>query len=152
MLTILHTLKLLIPALIPSWNFFDIITPSPRVQYALLGTDNETAQAWHDYRPRPAHVSFLKMLGHMFWNAKWNESMFVVSCAERIMEQPTQHSEDEILRRIIADLADNSSTSRLLPATHVQFRIVVVERQDTELQQEVIFYSRILPLPDQDTA
>ena len=152
MVTMLHTLKLLIPALIPSWNFFDIITPSPRIQYALLEADNEIAQAWHDYRPRPARVSFLQMLGRIFWNTKWNESMFVVSCAERIMEQPTQHSEDEILSRIIADLSGNSSASQLLPTTHVQFRIVVVERQDTELLQQVIFYSRIQPLANQDAA
>jgi hypothetical protein len=140
------------PALIPSWNFFDIITPSPRIQYALLGTENETAQAWHEFRPRPAHVSFLQMLGRMLWNAKWNESMFVVSCAERIMEQPTQHSEDEILRRIIADLADNTTNTRLMAATHVQFRILVVERQGKELQQAVTFYSRTQPLRKQDRA
>ena len=28
--------KLLLPALIPSWSFFDVIAPSPRIEYALL--------------------------------------------------------------------------------------------------------------------
>ncbi len=146
----LHILKLLIPALIPSWNFFDIIAPSPRVQYALLESENETSHEWYEFRPRPAHLSFLQMLGHMLWNAKWNESMFVVSCAERLMEQPTQHSEDEIMQRIISDLVGASSKIQLNTATHLQFRLLVVERQGAALEQEVVFYSRIQPLPARD--
>ena len=151
-MTMLHILKLLIPALIPSWNFFDIITPSPRIQFTLLGAENESPREWHEFRPRPAQLPFLQMLGRMLWNAKWNESMFVISCAERLMEQPTQHSENEILMRIIADLVRNTSNTQLKTATHLQFRLLVVERQGTELQQEVTFHSRIQPLPTRDAA
>jgi len=148
----LHILKLLLPALLPSWNFFDIIAPSPRVQYALLESENETSQKWCEFRPRPARLSFLQMLGRMLWNAKWNESMFVVSCAERLIDQPTQHSEDEILKRIINDLVGDVSNIQLNSATHLQFRLLVVERIGTELEQEVFFYSRIEPLPDRDAS
>ena len=35
-----NVLKLLIPALLPSWNFFDYITPSPRIQFTLLKHEN----------------------------------------------------------------------------------------------------------------
>ena len=146
----LHLLKLLLPAILPSWNFFDIITPSPRIQFTLLTSEHENPQQWHDFRQRPMHLSFLQMLGRLFWNARWNESMFVVSCAERLLEAPSQHSEDEILTRIITDL--NSGCVKPLPmnATQVQFRLVVVERHGTRLQQDVCFYSRIQGLPARD--
>ena len=49
----LHGLKLLLPALIPSWRFFDTIAPSPRIEYALLH-DPHAAAAWREFRPRPA--------------------------------------------------------------------------------------------------
>ena len=32
----LQTVKLLLPALIPSWRFFSTIAPSPRIEFALL--------------------------------------------------------------------------------------------------------------------
>jgi len=148
----LHTLKLLIPALIPSWNFFDIITPSPRIQYTLLESENETAHEWHEFRPRPAHLSFLQMLGRMLWNAKWNETMFVVGCAERLMEQPTRHSENEIMQRITRDLVSGDYSMQLNAVTHLQFRLLVVQRQDDALEQEVVYVSRIMPLPTRDAA
>lgn len=146
----MNLLKLLIPALVPSWNFFDIIAPSPRVQFTLLEAEHDTPHEWHEFRPRPAHLSFLQMLGRMIWNAKWNELMFVLSCAERIMEQPTQHSEDEIMKRIMSDLEGDSSNTQLMAATHLQFRLLVVERHGKELQQEVTFYSRVQPFPVRD--
>ncbi len=40
----------------------------------------------------------------MFWNPEGNESLFLVSCAERIMENYTPHSENEILKRIARDI------------------------------------------------
>lgn len=36
----------------------------------------------------------------MLWNPVRNESLFLVSCAERLIEHPTVHSEEEILKRI----------------------------------------------------
>jgi len=39
----------------------------------------------------------MQMSGRMFWNPSWNESLFLVSCAERLLQNPTPHSEDEIM-------------------------------------------------------
>jgi len=147
-----HILKLLLPAVIPSWRFFDVIAPSPRIQFALLNSANAPSDdhhEWREFRPRPAHLSFLQMLGRMFWNPERNESLFLVSCAERIVQQPTQHSEDEILKRIIAEIKSNHSglTEKI---THLQFRLLLVQRQDSQLQQQVVFHSRIQPLSTQD--
>lgn len=146
----LKTLKLLLPALFPSWRFFDVIAPSPRIQFALLNADQKSAEEWHEFRPRPAHLPFKQMLRRMLWNPRWNESLFLVSCSERLLENPTQHSEDEILNRIKADLVANESHETLTTATHLQFRLLLVQRQASEITREVVFYSRMEPLPAQD--
>ena len=136
----LQALKLLIPALLPSWRFFDVIAPSPRIQFVLLNPENEVVQDWQEFRPRPRKLSFLQMLGHLFWNPVWNESLYMVSCAERIVEQYTEHSESEILNRIKLDLRNANYD---LASTQLQFRLLLIQRQGSELQQEVVFLSRL---------
>jgi len=143
----LHILKLLIPALVPSWNFFDVITPSPRIQFALYGLNDEITIEWQEYRHRPTHLTLFQMIGRMLWNAKWNESMFIIGCAERLMVNPTLHSENEILNRMINDFTNKTSDIDLNNATHLQFRLLVVERQGSELHQNITYYSRIKKLP-----
>jgi hypothetical protein len=121
----LRPLALLLPALIPSWRFFDIIAPSPRIEYAVLPSRDATAE-WREFRPRPQRVSLPAMLGRLFWNSRWNETLFLVSCAERLVDEPTAHSEDEIFRRIAADLAD-------APEPWLAFRLVFVHRDIREV-------------------
>lgn len=121
----LRPFTLLLPALIPSWRFFDVIAPSPRIEYALL--PGETAPGdWREFRPRPERVSLAAMLGRLVWNPRWNETLFLVSCAERLVDEPTAHSEDEIFRRIAADLAD-------APEPWLTFRLVFVHRDIREV-------------------
>ena len=146
----LRILKLLIPALLPSWRFFDFIAPSPRIQFSLLSADNDMAREWHEFRPRPAYVSLRQMLGRMFWNPVWNESLFLVSCAERLIEHPTTHSEEEIFKRIEHELKRNVLRGTGNSATHLQFRLLLVQRQGTTLQEDVVFHSRIRPLSMRD--
>ena len=149
---LLHTLKLLLPALIPSWNFFDVIAPSPRIQFTLLNKEDDSLQEWHEFRPRPIHISFIEMLKRMFWNPKWNESLYMLSCAERLIEKYTPHSEDEILQRIIQELKNTPENALLLNATHLQFRLIVIQRKNAQLHEELIFISRIQPLCTRDVS
>ena len=147
---ILKALKLLLPALIPSWNFFDVIAPSPRIQYALLNTENEIQLEWLEFRPRPMRLNVIQILHRIFWNPRWNETLYMVSCAERIMENSANclHSENEILNRISSDLIEENPPNHTISETHLQFRLLTLQRQDSELIQEVIFHSRIQKLPD----
>ncbi len=140
-------LQLLLPTLFPSWRFFDVIAPSPRIQFALLDSSNDSPDDWHEFRPRPAQLSFIQMLKRMFWNQHWNESLFMVSCSERLLENPTQHSEDEILNRIAVDLMVHRKNTAPITATHLQFRLLLIQRQVSQIEQEIVFYSRIEPLP-----
>lgn len=142
----LQTLKLLIPALIPSWRFFDIIAPSPRIEFALLKGESGMPGEWQAFRPHPDHLPFLSMLGRLLWNPQWNESMYMVSCAEYLMESPTPHREEQIMTRIMNDVLSEHPNRLSLVATHLQFRLLVIERNNTERQETMMYYSRVVPL------
>ena len=129
-------LKLLLPALIPSWNFFDVIAPSPRVEYALLRSIGDASGDWREFRPRPERLSPLAMLTRMAWNPRWNETLFLVSCAERLTDEPTAHSEDEIFKRIAADLV-RGPVDEARP--WLCFRLVFINREGGSIVSEVLF-------------
>ena len=131
----IQALKLLLPALIPSWNFFDVIADSPRIEYTLLTAPDEAAGAWLEFRPRPERLSIRTMMRQLFWNARWNETLFVVSCAERVLAEPTAHSQDEIFRRIAADLEDVPAT------TWLRFRIALLSEREATIVREIAFIS-----------
>lgn len=139
--TTLQTLKLFIPALIPSWRFFDTIAPSPRIEFTLLKTAQEAPDDWREFRPRPAHLPISSILKRMFWNPRWNESLFLVSCAERLMANPTQHSSQEILKRIRVELERNAIDATATP--YLRFRLVFVSRDGTQLQKDIAFISPV---------
>ena len=143
---LVHTLKLLLPAIIPSWRFFDFIAPSPRVQYTLLPSVDAQPDIWQEFRPRPQNLSIFTMLGRMLWNSRWNESLFLVSCAERLIDYPTSHSEDEIMQRIAGQLIRDMDNTELSSASFLQFRLVFVKRTEDRLEESVLFLSRISPL------
>ncbi|MBO9559126.1 MAG: hypothetical protein J7515_11180 [Caulobacter sp.] len=130
----LNALRLLLPALVPSWNFFDVIAPSPRVEYALTSAQDVPPDHWREFRPRPDRVSVPTMLGRLVWNPRWNQTLFVVACAERLADEPTDHSQDELFKRIAADLPDDA-------ASWLSFRLVFLSRQGEAIEREVLFQS-----------
>lgn len=137
----LQTLKLVLPALIPSWRFFDWVAPSPRIEFALLTAQRDIACNWQEFRPRPARLSIPDMLKRLIWNPRWNESLFLVSCAERIIENPTEHSLREIRTRIEAEIQRHAPGSSA--AAYLQFRLVFVNRVGTEIEKQIRFISPV---------
>lgn len=135
----LQTLKLLLPALFPSWRFFDAIAPSPRVEICLLQTKQDTPRPWAEFRPRPTYLPISHMIKRMFWNPRWNESLFLVSCCERFVETEAEIHSREILSRISADLQKQNAAT----APFLQFRLVYVSRVGAEIQKEILYTSPI---------
>lgn len=134
----LKTLSLILPVLLPSWRFFQTIEPSPRVQWTALSKGGVALGDWQEFRPRPTEVSALQMIARLFWNASRNDALFVVSCAERIAENPTAHSINEIKRRILYDLKQGPIDSAVRSA---QFRLVFIFRDETGITQDILFQS-----------
>ena len=139
--TVLHTLKLLLPALVPSWRFFDVIAPSPRIEYTLIEAADDTPENWQEFQPRPENVSIARMLKRMLWNPRWNEQLFLMSCAERLMAHPTEHSESEILNRIGTSLTSKRHETETAP--YIQFRLVFLLRQGDEIHKRITYTSRV---------
>lgn len=133
----LRNLTLLLPALVPSWRFFDIIAPSPRIEYRLLFAEDAPADDWREFRPRPAQVSLPTMFVRLFWNPVWNESLFLVSCAERFLDFPTDHSRQEIARRIAAQVTRETPDAPPL----LQFRLVLIAREGDALSRAIAYVS-----------
>lgn len=125
-------LKLLLPALIPSWRFFKEIGPSPRVQYRVQ--NRGVTSVWREALMRPDHVTWPQMLQRMVWNPSWNSYLFSVSCAERLISYNCEKSLSEINARVAQSIHD--------PDTGIlQIRLVFVERAGRQLQHAVVFES-----------
>lgn len=101
-------LRLLLPALVPSWRFFDAVTASPRVDYAVLATPDDEAGNWQEFRPRPAVLGPGAMARRLLWNPEWNENLYLVSLAERLASasspETEAHSARELLLRVARHL------------------------------------------------
>ena len=130
-------LNLLLPALVPSWRFFKSVEASPRVQWTLDPVG--MSEQWREFRPRPERLSVLQMIARLFWNPRWNESLFLVSCAERLQQEPTDHSVREIRHRIWADLNRASNLPSVPKA--FRFRLVFVQRKGSTLAEQVVYHS-----------
>ena len=138
----------LLPALLPSWRFFDSIGPSPRIDYAWLGaTDSPENAPWQAFRPLPARLSWWQFMRRLFWNPHWNETLFIVRCAERMLEGDTGFPEAEIQRRL-RRAARSGELSRVVtdPDARLVFRIRAVMPDESRHEGQVVFVSAPLPL------
>ena len=139
----LRAFQLLLPALIPSWRFFDWIAPSPRIEFAVLPTSTSTPENWQRLTDRPDQLETTVALRRLFYNPEWNDQLYLVSCAERIAQAPDAHSIEQIFRRIEA-LLPSSTTDK-----YIRFRLVFVERNcgdtgnDNALISEIRYESEV---------
>lgn len=138
----IKTLSLILPVLIPSWRFFKTIEPSPRVEWMLIAENGDFPKDWQPFRPKPLQVTWPEMVFRLFWNPQGNEDLFVVSCAERIAQNPTDHSIQEIQQRIQRDCA---SMQVDLTRRSLRFRLVFVHIGKAGLNQDVLFVSDPFP-------
>ncbi|HEX7872895.1 MAG TPA: hypothetical protein VF475_08300 [Sphingobium sp.] len=122
-------LRLLLPALVPSWRFFDAVSASPRVDYAILAAPDEAAGHWEEFRARPAVLRLGTMLRRLAWNPQWNENLYLVSLSERLMTatgvETQAHSQRELLRRVARHLDRHGLSG---PGDYLQIRLRFVSR------------------------
>ena len=121
----IRAIQLLLPALIPSWRFFDWIAPSPRIEFAVTPAMEAEPDCWQLLTNRPIRVPVASAVRRLFYNPKWNDQLYLVSCAERIAQSEDAHSVEQIFRRIESTLPA-ASTDR-----YVRFRLVFLTRADS---------------------
>lgn len=129
----------LLPALLPSWRFFDAVGPSPRIEVRWRG--GARSQAWQPWRPPPAHVPARRMLARLVFNAAWNETLFQVRCAERMIEGDLGFPRREIERCLRRALRDTGADT-------FQYRVLALQRHGAQPRPEVMFLSGWLALTE----
>jgi hypothetical protein len=137
----LLNIKLLLPAIFPSWRFFDTCAPSPRIEFILLETIKKKSSCWKELYPKPFKLSFSKMLIHIFWNPRWNEYLFLIYCVEKFITNPTEKNKEKILYLIKIELGRNSINFTDTP--YYQFRLIFLFRDDTKLEKQILFKSKV---------
>ena len=83
-------LNLLLPALFPSWRFFALIAPAPRIDIAPQG------ETWQPFRARPARLGAGALAARLVWNPTRNEDLYLVSLSERLIATGSDHAACEI--------------------------------------------------------
>jgi hypothetical protein len=140
-------LQLLLPALLPSWRFFDNIGPSPRIEFALLRDPHQIDANWHAFRPRPHSLSMITLLRRLLWNPEWNETLYLTGCAEKIFDdEDSLHAQAVIQQRIVKQL----TPAQRRGARWLVFRLRVILRVGEELIDELAFVSEPYPLTPDD--
>lgn len=133
--------RLLLPALIPAWRFFDAIGPSPRLEWRWRDSRRRPLGPWHAFAPRPAALGPGQILRRLAWNPRWNEALYAMRCAERILEGERDFPVNELTRRLRDALADIATE----PVAYFEFRVVAHTRADGRLVHAVAWRSPLLP-------
>jgi len=137
----LRSLTLLLPALAPSWRFFPVVASSPRIEFrALQATGPEEAE-WREFRPAPGKVSVGAMLQRMFWNPGRNETLFLLTYAERLLSGEIEFPRREIANRIARRMPTPPAGRERAP--FLQFRLILVGGHGSDFRRDVAYVSPV---------
>lgn len=133
----LQIFKLFLPVIIPSWRFFDVIAPSPRIELTFLERQDDLPQEWQEYRPRPETLAIPDLLRRVVWNADWNESLFLMRCAERLVDGEEEFCREEIFKSIKRDYPEKK---------FVKFRLIFHAREGNDMEKHLVYMSPVRAL------
>ena len=142
----LKTLKLILPVIVPSWNFFDDITASPRLEVTILNSSQDKGEDWQAFYQKPRSLNTLESIKRLFWNPQWNQSLWGVSCAEQFIMTEDENRRIEIQAEMIDRIRLEIFRRHIAFEGFFKFRLVLVEREDghsKNLQRDVVFTSSL---------
>jgi len=135
-------LHYLLPALLPSWRFFDDIGPSPRIEFCLLQHAGAEPSGWQAFRLRPQRVALETQLRSLLWNPRGNEALYLLSSSEKLLQRQSVAAQMEIARRIAAAFAKGEIA--VAPQSRFfLFRLLEIAREGDGLQIQVSFESPV---------
>ncbi len=118
-------LQWLLPALLPSWRFFDRVGAAPRLEWARAAKGEPPV--WRVFRPQPERRSVDAVALSLVWAPRRDETLFLLSCAERLIESPDPPRE----RVLLARLRELALAGEFVARTHedrLHVRIMLTER------------------------
>lgn len=133
-------IKIILPALFPSWRFFSAIGPSPRIYYALLQNESDEPVQWLEFRPKPKMLSVKEGVLRLFHNPQWNETLYINTCAERLFEGYSDMRVQEIMCRLQAAVASNEILVGERD-NYLVYRIGAVMREGSSVHEQITFTS-----------
>lgn len=132
----LRLLRLLLPVLVPSWRFFDVIAASPRIDYGWSDAVSVEPVHWHPFCPPPAVLGFGQQLCGLVWNPNRNAALYLVSCGDRVVHGGDAFALAEIRSALLRAAGQGELVKDGL---QLHLRIRSVERQDTAMMEEVVY-------------
>ena len=125
-----HSLALFLPALAPSWRFFEEIKPSPRIEIAVLRGERAEARRWAEFRPKPETVSIGALIVRLVFNPHRNENLYLLTACEKFLLEESHAARRTILARIRSDLSGVAASEAQNPErSWVVFRIAALRRE-----------------------
>jgi hypothetical protein len=139
-------LHYLLPALLPSWRFFDSIGPSPRLEFCLLQHAADTPLQWLRFRPVVQRMTVPAQLRSLLWNPRGNEALYLLSSSEKLLQRQSIAAQMEIAQRMTAAFSSGEIATAPQHRFFV-FRLLEIERGDDGLLAQVSFESPVFLLP-----
>lgn len=140
-------LDYLLPALLPSWRFFNDIGPSPRLEFCVLLHAGDSPLRWQPLRPPPQHITVAAQLRRLVWNPHGNEALYLLSSSEKILQRQSIAAQMDIARRMTAAFASGEIATMPQDRFFV-FRLLEVARGEDGLLSQVSFESPVFLLPE----
>lgn len=153
---IVTMVKQFLPIIFPSWRFFSGIGASPRIELGFIFERDETPDCWVAFRPIPRNLSVVQHIIRLFHNPRWNELLFINTCAERLFDAMDDADMDEIARRLLTAIVRGEVD---IPGkqTFLVFRIRALYSEDApanrmgNIGEEIVAQSRPYKLNKQET-
>ncbi len=131
--------NLVMPIFMPSWQFFNEIAPSARIEFSCHTQEDMGVHQWQELQLRPEKLHFVDNIKRIFFNPDWNYALYIMNCAEKQIIKPSQHNENEIFTAIKNYLPAESKSK----ANFLKFRLVFVSKGERGLKRNVLFESQL---------
>lgn len=118
----------------PSWQFFNEVAPSPRIEFAVLDTKDQEISQWQDLVSRKQEYKISDFFKSIFFNPEWNQKLYLINCAEKIVISQSKHAVKEIFKAILEKL-------KLEGDKFVCFRLVFISKKSEGFREDILYQS-----------
>lgn len=119
----MQTFRLFLSALISSWQFFKESAPAPRIEFTLNKENNATSiDSWQEVKASPEKLTIIDFIKNIFYNPHWNEYLYIMDCAERLIIEDKEFYSNEISNFINRYLIERNCCTSATP--YLKFRVI----------------------------